>query len=164
MKTNLCIIGLARDLLKDVAYQLSLKLDMFYADVNDLLQFELVNIDDVIDKCGAPYVAKLEGKKVKTVATFDNTVYTMEFATLNANMEEKAIKENAILIFLDVPKIHCKEKKSSSLHKINNLMLKDRKRICEECCDIKVSCRKLEIDHILHNIYQAIQQFMKKGK
>ncbi len=161
MKSNICIIGLARDLTKQVAYQMSLQLDMFYADVNDLLQFELTNIDDVIAKCGTRYMEELERKKVRNVATFDNTVFTMSFATYQANAMDEKLRNHAITIFLDVPQQYYKIQENSSLYAINKLLNKDRRIICEKNCDITVRCRKIELDHIVKQLCFAIMKNMR---
>ena len=164
MKTNIFLLGLNRKLIQSVAYKLSLCLDMFYADVNDLLQYEVSDIAQVIDLCGISYVEKLESKKVKSVARFDNTIFTMSFPTFNANKEEKSIKEKSLVVFLDLPQAQCEEQDKTPLHTLDNIVYKDRRKICQQYSDIVVRCIRMEEQHLVKSILQAIKKSYGKGK
>ena len=42
-KSNICVIGLSKLFADEVCKQLSVRLDMFYANVQDILEYELVD-------------------------------------------------------------------------------------------------------------------------
>lgn len=164
MKTNIFLLGLSSSHTKMVAYALSLHLEMFYADVNDLLKFDLTDIGSVIDKCGVEYVEKLETKQVRNVANFQNTVYTMTFATFYANIGEPSIKERSIVVFLDLPKQYCKSNTNEALHQIDDLLYKDRRAICREYADIQVKCTSLSEQKIVKAICEKLEKAYTGGE
>lgn len=163
MKTNIFLLGLSSAITKSVAYALSIDLDMFYADVNDLLKFDLIDIARAVDQCGVEYVEKLETKQVRNVANYDNTVFTMSFATFNANKHNPWIKNNSIVVFLDLPKQFCVSSVQDAIHKIDQLLYKDRKLICKEYADIYVKSIDDNEQRIIKDICCKIQQAYAKG-
>lgn len=162
MKTNIFLLGLSPAITKSIAYALSIDLDMFYADVNELLKFDLIDIARAVDQCGVEYVEKLEAKQVKNVASYDNTVFTMNFATFNANKHAPWIKDNSIVVFLDLPKRFCVASGQDAIHKIDQLLYKDRQIICKEYADIYVKSVDDDQQRILKDICQKIQEAYAK--
>ena len=73
-KTNLCIIGLSNQFTNDVCKQLAIKMDMFYANIEDIFAYELMDIGKVEAVCGVDYLLKEEKSIIKRVCGYDNTL------------------------------------------------------------------------------------------
>ena len=79
MKTNITIISLLSDFSKDVSKALADKLEMYYVDVQGLMEFNLINDDEVVKLCGADYLETLQAKAIKEVSGYDNAVISVDF-------------------------------------------------------------------------------------
>ena len=99
-KKNICVIGMSPEFADSIAELLADKLDMFFANVNDLIEFDLIDVAETEVVCGRDYLLKIEQKKVKEVCSYENTIVTMDYSILNDDENIKTIKENCLLIYL----------------------------------------------------------------
>ena len=122
MKSNICVLSVDKRYSRIVGKHLSDCLDMFFADVNALLEFDIINIDEAEQTCGVGYIKKLEESKVKHVVSYDNTLLTLNADMLNSQKIHDYIKNKSLVIFLDMDK-------KSFVAKLNNQKLdkSDRK-------------------------------------
>ena len=58
MKNNICIFGMVKDYTSKVAKRVADKFEMFFADVDALIEFDLINTNMVKDICGKEYLEK----------------------------------------------------------------------------------------------------------
>ena len=150
MKNNICIFGMVKDYTSKVAKRVADKFEMFFADVDALIEFDLINTNMVKDICGKEYLEKQERKKVKQVATFENTLITLRFALLNDDSNLKVLNENCLMIYLKLDKPTYDKKlgrnKNDKLNKLINLSVFDeRNKILEEKADLIVDCSELDM-------------------
>ena len=86
MKTNIALICLLENYSKSVAKQLAEKLEMFYVNVDEMIEFELGDENHILetlgDTAGHKYIEECENKVVKNVTTFENTVICMNPAEM----------------------------------------------------------------------------------
>ena len=83
MITNICIVGLLKKYTKSISKRVADTLDMFYADVTELLEYEYINMDNAEKIVGKEYMEKQEVKKIKALSTFENTLFTVDTFYLN---------------------------------------------------------------------------------
>ena len=163
LKNNICVIGLANDYLKLVAKQLADKLDMFYADVNELLQFDLINIEEARQKSGNEYILGLESKKVKSVSTYDNIIYTMSYSTLTNKNNYHYVTKNSVVIYVRMGDITYKkalkqQKNTENQQKLALVVKRDRNALCKELADIEILARTLNVKTNVKNILKALDK------
>lgn len=166
MKNSICIVGLINDFTKKIAKALADELEMFYADVNELLQFDLIDINEAQKKSGKNYILKLETSKVKTVSTYENTVFTLNYSSLINNNNYEYVKENSLIIYLKLgEKTFLKVLENQNLTKnqkhLQAVVFKDRDKLCNKICDIKISVRSLDEKVIIKNLIYALQEYYK---
>lgn len=107
MKKNICILCRDKSFAKKVAYLLSCDLDMFYADIDDMIAYNLADLISVKDQVGTDYITKEINGQIRMVSSYENTVYTIAIATMNTMDEPAKLRENSLVIYLDTPtKIH----------------------------------------------------------
>ena len=73
MISNILLTCLREDIKNTTANILSKKLDMILADIDELVKFDIINPQVVIDKVGVEYFNSLQSKQVKNVASYENT-------------------------------------------------------------------------------------------
>ena len=166
MKNNICVLSIDKRFSRIIGKHLSDNLDMFFADVNALIQFDIISIEEVESACGINYLKKLEESKVKHVLSYENTLITLNSDMLNNPKIYEYIKNNSIVIFLDMDK-------KSFVAKLNNQqldkndkqlqidMFEDRTKIVEEMSDIVVDCSGKTTRTIIPFIIKRIVDFYK---
>jgi len=160
MKTNICVYGLTEDYVKKIAKRVSNKFEMFFADVDALIEFDLINTQMVEEVCGKEYLEKLERKKVKNTATFENTLLSLKFSLINDEMNRKVLDENCLMVYIKLNEESFEKKLSkSSKEKLNRILsmavFKERDKLLESYADIVVDCSDL-------NVYSATAKVQDK--
>lgn len=154
MKKNICIIGLSNTFTKNIAKRLADRLEMFYADINELLKFDLLDVDQAKELTSSKYIQKLESKKIKTVASYENTVITLDYSALTNNDNYEIIKNDCLIIYLKTTKEFYKkslqeQELTKSQKTININLYKDRDYISSKVSDIIIKLNAKNIDNVL---------------
>lgn len=101
MKSNITFISFINSFCRDVAQSVADKLDLYYADINDFLAFNMVSSpQEVINTCGPEYLAKLEQDAVETVASFENAVITVEARFFMNAKSRHSLKDGSVVVYL----------------------------------------------------------------
>lgn len=166
-KANICLIGLSNQFIDKNALELSKKLDMFYANASEIIQFELFDISRMEEMCGKDYLEKKETAVLKRICTYENTVINIEYQLLNTETNYKFIKENCLIIYLKLSlnrykKEILEEKMSDSAKSLNIDLFKDRDFICSKKADIVVDCKDMYGEELLGLIMQKLLGYYEK--
>ena len=166
MKTNITIVGLAKEYTKKVAKEFADKLDMYYADITDLIQFDLIDVEKAEKTCGKEYIRNLEATKIKTVSSYDNSVITVNFHALNSEKNLKYIKENTLLIYLRLDKDNLKKKLNLDINKdaqakLAESVFDDRDFILSRICDVIINVKDLSDNKVVKLIGKSILDYYK---
>lgn len=164
MKKNICIIGLATNFTKTISKLLSDKLEMFYADVNDLLNFDLLDIKEVEKVSGKDYILKQETSKVKTVSTYENTIITVSYNSLVQNENYEFFKPNTLIIYAKLtPILYEQAIKQDKLTKnqriIATAVFSDRNKFCEKISNLTVELKSLNENEEVENLIASIKKY-----
>ncbi|MBQ0017337.1 MAG: hypothetical protein KBT30_01740, partial [Clostridiales bacterium] len=164
LKKNIAIISLVSDYKKQISKALADELEMIFADVNDLMEFNLIN-DDMLESAGQEYYDKNEKKTLQTITTYDNTVLTLNFSTLNKNNNSELLKESSLVIYLrlnyDLFKQINKVEATKSLTTINEIAFEDRDKLMKKYADIIVDINNLDKKESVETIISSINNFYK---
>ena len=167
MKSNITFIALNKSLKKEIAKNLANKLEMFYIDINEFIQYQLQNINDVISINGLEYYNEEETRIVKTISTYENSLITLNLDTFfNAN-NYKYLKSNSLFIYLKVDFETYKTildnentSKSKTEKSLNKKVFNERDEILNKVCDIVISYT--EKSNLLNEIINSIKVFYKE--
>lgn len=162
MVSNICIVGLLKNYVRKVAKRVADALDMFYADVHELLSYDFINLVEAEALVGKDYIEKQESVKIKTVASYENTVITLNWECLNKEKNLNAIKKGAVLVYLRVGKTEFKnklEKEDALVDKTEQLKLfKEHDDLLKNYADVVV-LNKGTIDDVVNIILKKIEEY-----
>ena len=137
-------------------------LDMFYADVHELLSYDFINLVEAEALVGKEYIEKQESVKIKTVAGYENTVITLNWECLNKEKNLNAIKKSAVLVYLRVGKTEFKnklEKEDGLVDKTEQLKLfKEHDELLKNYANV-VALNKGTIDDVVNIILKKIEEY-----
>ena len=78
MKTNIVLVGSLYNKTKEIAEKLSEKFDLYYANVEDIIEYRLFNAKEIKKKCGVAYLKKLKNDILKEIGNFENTLISID--------------------------------------------------------------------------------------
>ena len=163
-KTNICVVGLSKHFTDIVCQQLAIKLDMFYANIAELFEYELTDLNKIEEICGIDFLIKEQISIVQRTCTYDNTLMCIEYPLLNNSEILKLVKNNCLLIYLNITKKDFEEElnkvesnKSSRIIEID--AFHDRDILCKYMCDLVVDCENLDMDSLITKIIKNIVEF-----
>ncbi len=163
-KSNLCIIGLSKQFVDDICKQLSDRLEMYYANVEQIMEFELMDLHKVEEICGKEYLLKEEISIIKRVSSYENTLLNVEYSHLNNESSLLAIRENCLLIYLRLTsarfdKEQSRENVSENVRKINKDVMEDRDFICKNISDVTINCGNHSDSDLIDKIIEQIVEY-----
>lgn len=166
-KKNLCFVGLTKNFTDIICKQLSAQLEMYYANIGEIIEFELFNTENVEEICGIEYLLKQEIKIIKKVSTYENTIINIEYSKLNNETNLNSIKDNCLLIYLRLDgesfdKELLNDKLSNNQIKIQQDLLQDRDFICKNISDLYINCNNLNLDELIELIINNIMKYYSK--
>ena len=147
MKPNLVIIGFEKEFNKKLCIYLADKLDMFFVDVKELIEYDLVNSREALLRCGKEYIEKEERKTVRNVSEYENTVVNIPYDIFVNNRD--FFKENNINIFI-------KPYKSGYA---DDIVLEDRMALLKNYCTLFIE----NSENSVESCYNKIQYFSGNG-
>jgi len=163
-KSNICVIGLDKNFTDDVCKQLSIRLDMFYANITELLEYELIDALKVENVCGKEYLIKEEISIIKRICSYENVLINIDYSNLNNDSTLQNIKNSCLIIYLQLTaenfkKEQLKIEQNANLLEINMDLFEDRNAICTKLCDIVVDCNQDKMEQIISNITEQIMWY-----
>lgn len=163
-KTNLCVVGLPKQFTDTLGKTLASKMDMFYANIEDLFAYELVDMVRIEELCGVEYLQKEERSIVKRVCQYDNTLINIDYAILNKGDMLDLIKNHCLLIYYEMNKDRYideinKEGQSSNLIVINLEVFQDRNNLCKSMADVIIDCSKKTLEEIVNATIEVVLDY-----
>lgn len=166
-KSNVCLIGLAKNITDKIGKELAIKLDLFYANLEEIMEFELIDIHNVEIVCGKDYLAKKENSILKRICTYENTLVNIDYSMLNNNSTLEFVKDNCLIIYIrfDIDKYikHLREEDMSFEEKqIYSELYPDRDYLCSTMADIVIVSEKDNEKDISDEIFNAILSYYER--
>lgn len=165
MKTNITIISLLSDFSKDVSKALADKLEMYYVDVQGMMEFNLVNDKEVIELCGVDYLNKLQSKAIADVSSYDNAVIAVDFKFVTSDKNIKNLKVRSSIIYLAInQKIYPKlfEKYKTEENEKDDIVelsvFEEHDSIAREVSDIVIDIDKVNDKGLIKKIIKTLEK------
>ena len=164
MKQNICVIGLNNVYTASIGKKISDAFEMFFADITELIKFELMDVEHARVLCGDEYVHKVERSKVKAVNSFENTLFTLDYSLLNDNQSLKTTKENSFIIYLKLEKeslikLADTNKNSSIIFNVYEF----RDKLCQKYSDFIIECDNKTEFEIIKEVEDQFVLFVKNN-
>lgn len=152
MKKNILILSLDNKLAKKAAKKVADLLSMHFLDVDELINYELINKDEIEIKCGAEYLKKLEEGCVSNAVEFENCVTVVSIDTFLSN--DISVKfENHNQFFLGTSQAGFKEANAGN---DKNLVFNDISTFLKNSCNEYISCDNLNVNQIADKIIKKL--------
>ncbi len=161
MKSNILFVGLAYEYVKKVSKEICDGFDMFFLDVNDLIEYNLLNIKNVEKVCGVEYLKKEQEKIALSTNSYENAVINMPYSLfLNNGIAEK-LKENSLIVYLKLPK----RTLNSISGKLGGLLqesiaYEEFDKLIAKKCDVVVKCKNSEIKDGVNITLNALKTYL----
>lgn len=172
MKTNIALICLLENYATEVAELLSEKLEMFFVNIEEMVEFELGDAEHINatlgDKEGAEFIKKCEDKVVNNVAGFENTVICLSPDTLFSNQNYEILSQTSYIIYLQIaPKFFEKRAKYSAdvIDKdLTEVNFTDRDKLYVSKSDMMLNCSTFRETKAVKKLSKIIKKYFKKHR
>lgn len=166
MKSNILIVGFLGELNDRVCKKLSDDLNMFYANVADLVAYELTNADEMVTVCGLGYYQEQERKVLKRLSTFENTLFCFEYQYF-IDFAKKYFSKSCHIIYLKVSqnKIEKQIEKNNNVETwssaIDVIDFEQRNQNLEKLSDVVIECDRLSAQSYCKKIKDYLKSLYK---
>ncbi len=170
MKTNMAIICLLDNYSKNVSKLLSERLEMYYVNVEEMVQFELGDQQHILktlgEKEGKKYIEKCEERVVKNVTSFENTIICINPTPMFSNKNFERIIETCYVVYLQIsPKFfeqRCKFSGDYIDEELANIAFTDRDKHYVQNSDIVINCSTFKEQKTAKKLLKRVIKFFKK--
>ncbi len=170
MKTNIALICLLDNYSKNVSKLLSERLEMFYVDVEEMVQFELGDQQHILktlgEQEGKKYIEDCEARVVKNVTSFENTIVCINPTTMFSNDNFEQIIKSCYVVYLQIsPKYfeqRCKYSGDYVDEELANIAFTDRDKNYVQNSDIVLNCSTFKEQKTVKKLLKSINKFFKK--
>ncbi len=166
MKTNITIISLLSSYSKEISQAIADKLEMYFVDVQGLMEFNLVNDEEVIKLCGVDYLNKLQSKAIDEVSGYDNAVISVDYKFVTNKKNVKNLKLRSSIVYLAInEKIYQKlfdnykkpENETDAL--VELAVFSEHDEYAKEIADIVIPVDKANDKGIVKKIIKTIEKY-----
>ena len=141
---------------REVAGILCESLAMYLLDMTKLMEFELAEKDEIIEKCGLDYFEKLENKVIKSVTSYENTVILINYDLLTYKNNYQHFASNAYSFYLKFEKEKIKENKNVNI--INQIAFSERDSILKSICQKTITLKNLNPKQAANRIIEQLKE------
>lgn len=164
MVSNITIFGLNNNFAKAVGKLISDELDMFFADVMELLKFDFINLVDAENVVGRDYLLKQERTKIKTLASYENTVICCDFRSLNSKENYDRLDEGSVMIYLklndkSLKKVDAEFKPDSDYDLFSDITIEYLENKAEIVCDVS----DMDVNKAANTVLNSLMKYYKEN-
>ena len=142
---NIVLVCLDSQFNKEICKELADKLDMFFANLKDYIEYDLLDSKAIFEKCGIEYLAQREYKATQSFAKFENAVLTVDYDLFKQN--RSAFSDKSLIVYLRLGK-----KLLSSKETINILSFDSRDKYLLSQCGLVVALKSKVKSKVLKEI------------
>ena len=167
---NIVLVGMDPDYTQKIAVLLADQFEMYYMDSMELYRFDIspYTLSYVLKKFGLEYFREKQRDTMKYVASFSNTVITVESGALLYQENLDILTKDAIIIYIKIDenklfkKLQSRDYRSKEefiFYCLNKRELITRDEVLSNICEVKVDASEYNEQKCLLDITNAIQKF-----
>lgn len=172
MKSNIALICMLPNYASEVAEMLGEKLEMFFVNIDDMVKFELGDMEHINATLGEEeakeFVKKCENKVVKNVAGFENTIICLSPKTMFSNQNYETLSKTCYTVYLQIsPKFFEKRAKFSADvidRGLVEMNFTDCDKLYVEKSDMMLNCSTYRENKAVKKLRKVIKKFFKKSR
>ena len=159
VKNNIVVVSLSNNYSRQVGKQLADFLEMFYVDLNDILEYNLVN-DKMLETAGKEYFDKERKKIINSVTSYENSLVVADIELFLLNNNFVYFKSNFLIIYLYCNETELERYESAFKNKRNLYAFNEENEIVKKFSDliVKVDLKK---DNQCEQIKKAIIKYLE---
>jgi len=169
LKNNITIICVLENYGTTVAKMLSEKLGMYYADMQDMFDYELIDTRHITETlgedAGQQYIRDTEHRVINNVSNFDNTLINIRPAKLFEDDNYNIISKHSYVIYAQIsPKFFDKRSRKSGdvvLDSLKGSAFTEKDKCYVQKSDIVVNCSTLKESKATKKILSEITKFFR---
>lgn len=161
IKNNIAILCLSKNYAKYLGKKLADNLDMFFANINDILEYNMID-NNMLETAGKEYFDSQQQRVIGSVCQYENALICGSFEILINNAER--IKNNALLVYLKLDKKTTeKYEKNDNNSKffIKEITFQQEDKLCSDSSDVYLNITDDENQDI-ENIKNLIINYYKE--
>ena len=160
MKSNILIVGLIDEFNKNIAYEISNRLGVYFLDIKDLIEYEIADRQNMIDLCGVEYLEKQEYKIIKGVTGFENTIITISNEIFTKWDAYNIFNDSCIILYLRLEENEINEYFITAENKfnLNRIVFKDRDDYLASHSTITINARIDSPEKAVKDIIKQIER------
>ena len=158
---NVFIIGFINEDLEKIGQELANKLDYYYLNLENLIDYSLGNKLEVEKKCGIEYLNKEQKKLVYSSNSYERTIVSISYETFINNLD--AISSSNVLIYVRQTKmqflkrIQHLQKSGIENENLNNYLLteiafEERDKLMKKNCNFAIKYDISKLNDLIQNI------------
>lgn len=139
IKNNIAFLCLSNNYAKYLGKKFADNLDMFFANISDILEYNLIN-GDMLETAGKEYFDAQQERVIGSVCQYENTIICGTFEILINNVDR--LKNNSLVVYLKLDKktIEKYEKDDkNSKFLIKEITFEQEDKLCNDCADIVIN-------------------------
>ena len=146
---NIVIVSLNEKFCKSVATNLADSLEMYHADCEEMIVYNLGNPKEVLSKCGIEYYNKKTKGAVRNCSEYENTVISISYELFKTY---QYLFENSLSIFIALPE----GKEDKVPNKIDN---QTRNQFLYRNCQIVVQMEQKSTKKCVEKVIQTLGEY-----
>lgn len=168
-KNNILVVCLEKNFRREFSCALATQLKMFFADVDDIIEHENMQLKELVKFKGDGFYERLEQKTLDNVCNLNNAVINAPLNSLLAQKNLQRVRVKCFVIFARVSKdflvraARQENLKSSSKLVIEEVVFDERTRIFENEADITIDCGK-DVSRDVKKTIKEIEKFFEAMK
>lgn len=156
---NVLLVGLSSEFVRYFASQLAEKLEFYYLDIDNLLEYSLMDRIKMKQICGTKYLDEQEKKVLKSLNDYEKTIMSIKLESFIAN--KKILANKNLTIYLSVEKNQINDLNKFLLNEfktenvLNDLLFDEYDNFLKKNCEIIIKC---DINNIEESLNELILQ------
>jgi len=142
--------------IKKFATQLAIILDMYFIDVQELLDYDFSCVIDKLNEAGEEYLKNVINKKINAVSNYENSVIILPTQSIFDNDNISLFKKNSLILNIEF--------KESAIKKIIHIADDERKKMYTSVADITINCTQTNVKQAVNNAIEQINFFRQNNK
>jgi shikimate kinase len=168
LKTNITLLLPLNHYKKKLASMVAKKLGMFFVDLEELLQFELLDLKKALSVNGKNYIEVQENKLVQRVCSYSNAFITLNTTVFLREKNLKQLKEHTLIVYFELTKPNylklLKKEKTGDAFELDKTLFEERNNLLKHHADLIVTCQNANKKDLIKQLLQEIDHFYaKKG-
>ena len=102
MKSNITMLMHLNEFKRRVLRNVSKKLKMHYGDVDEMIEYDIHDIDKAMKELGEGYVEKKSLKVLNGIYSYGNSILSAKAGIVRNSKFNKLIKESSLVVYVDL--------------------------------------------------------------